>query len=100
MKDHLNAVVKLGNDLPSFLSNLTSTFKLALGIYSDKVATPFFKMTEDILKNPCKEMDVDDGQCGPSFNFQHSLDFTNDISKFIEKVCVGPKIMNSIFSFV
>lgn len=82
MKDHLEAVAELGETLPGFLKNLTSTFQLALGLYMDKISMPFYYMDRNHFENPCFETEAN--TCQKGFDFKHVLNFTNKVEEFID----------------
>ncbi|KAF2897728.1 hypothetical protein ILUMI_08445 [Ignelater luminosus] len=83
MRPDIETMAKLGRELTELLQNLTKHFRVAFGYYSDKVAMPYSKMTQEFLENPC----INEGtQCMKGFDFVHSLNFTSNIDEFIQKV--------------
>lgn len=83
MENDVTSMTTLGKELADVLQNLTLHFRVAFGYYSDKVEMPFSKMAKEYINNPC----VDSGTiCVKAFDFVHSLNFTNNVDEFIEKV--------------
>lgn len=83
MKDDLETIVTLGNDLTNSLSQLTKYYRLGFGGFSDKVAMPFAQMDEESLKNPCRNADA---VCISNFGFKHWHRLNSNVTEFINKV--------------
>lgn len=103
MEHDVTAMAALGKELTALLETLTQHFKVAFGYYSDKVAMPFSKMTKELLENPCSDSGK---ECEKGFDFVHSLNFTNNVDEFIEKVRDGNLVyfpirnLNYLFRFM
>lgn len=84
MKDDLEMLAKLGDDLTHSLSNLTQYFRIGFGTFSDKVLMPFSRMDSLTLQNPC--FGSVEGFCSPGFNFRHQFSLNRNVQGFIDKV--------------
>lgn len=66
---------------------LTKHYKLAFGSFLDKPGMPFILTDKKHFANPCRNGDDDeDDDCGKTYLFRHSLNFTSDTRAFFEKV--------------
>ncbi|KAF5291452.1 hypothetical protein FQR65_LT01763 [Abscondita terminalis] len=83
MSYDIATMATLGTELAILLQKLSKNFKVAFGYYSDKVATPFSKMTKESILNPCAGAGK---VCERGFDFVHRLNFTNDVNEFIKTV--------------
>ncbi|KAF5270698.1 hypothetical protein FQA39_LY01436 [Lamprigera yunnana] len=83
MSYDIATMATLGTELANLLQKLTKNFKVAFGYYSDKVAMPFAKMTEEALNNPCEGAGK---MCVKGFDFVHRLNFTTDVDEFIKTI--------------
>lgn len=84
MKDDLEMLTTLGDDLTHSLSNLTQYFRIGFGTFSDKVLMPFTRMDDVALENPC--FGSVEGFCSPGFNFWHQFSLNRNVQGFIDKV--------------
>jgi len=54
MKDDLQKLYALGNDLASALRVVTSNLQMGFGAFVDKTLSPYMYMySEEVIKNPC-----------------------------------------------
>lgn len=83
MKDDLENVKKLGNDLLTALNSITKSAQIGFGCFVDKTVMPFVNTHPDKLKNPCTDRSV---TCQPPFAYKHVLSLTGDGRKFQEEV--------------
>ncbi|GLV39425.1 Integrin betanu subunit [Carabus blaptoides fortunei] len=86
MKDDLETIVTLGNELTNSLSQLTTNYRLGFGAFSDKVAMPFAQMDEASLKNPCRNAADANTVCIAGFGFKHWHNLNSNITEFIDKM--------------
>ncbi|XP_069471951.1 integrin beta-2 [Ambystoma mexicanum] len=83
MKDDLDNLKKLGNDLLTALNSITTSAQIGFGSFVDKTVLPFVNTHPDKLKNPCTDQTV---VCQPPFAYKHVLSLTGDGTKFQEEV--------------
>uniref|UniRef100_A0A8C9WT91 Integrin beta n=1 Tax=Scleropages formosus TaxID=113540 RepID=A0A8C9WT91_SCLFO len=84
MKDDLNRLRTLGNDLAGNMSLITSNLRMGFGAFVDKTLSPYMYMTPmEALKNPCYSIQ---NTCWPQFGFKHVLTLTDQLSRFTEEV--------------
>ncbi|XP_050298724.1 integrin beta-nu-like [Anthonomus grandis grandis] len=83
MKTHLEILKNLGSALGRSLEKLTKHYKLAYGSFLDKPGMPFMFTDERSRNNPCRG---ENAKCDSTYLFKHSLNFTDDMSKFFEQV--------------
>ncbi|XP_029462028.1 integrin beta-2 isoform X2 [Rhinatrema bivittatum] len=83
MKDDLENVKKLGNDLLRALNSITKSAQIGFGSFVDKTVLPFVNTHPDKLKNPCTEKRA---SCQPPFSFKHVLTLTGDGKQFQDQV--------------
>lgn len=79
MKDDLENVKNLGNDLLTELNKITGNARIGFGSFVDKTLLPYTDTNEAKLKQPCA---IKDEPCQPAFGFQHVLPLTKDGSQF------------------
>lgn len=81
MRDDRETLVKLGADLATTLSNLTSNYRLGFGSFADKPEMPM--IMPELRENPCAaEHDI----CEPTYGYRHHLPLTEDIQAFVRSV--------------
>ena len=81
MKDDKETLASLGRDMSRTFGTFTKNFRLGFGSYADKPLMPYiFPGHED---NPCKS---EHAVCSPLYDFQHHLELTHDIQRFIKEV--------------
>ncbi|XP_069509434.1 integrin beta-7 [Ambystoma mexicanum] len=83
MKDDLENVKKLGNDLLAALKNVTNSVKIGFGSFVDKTVLPYVSTKKSKLLNPCPDRME---QCQPPFSFKHILALTSNATEFEIKV--------------
>nr|XP_033801823.1 integrin beta-2 [Geotrypetes seraphini]XP_033801824.1 integrin beta-2 [Geotrypetes seraphini]XP_033801825.1 integrin beta-2 [Geotrypetes seraphini]XP_033801826.1 integrin beta-2 [Geotrypetes seraphini] len=83
MKDDLENVKKLGNDLLNALNSITKSAQIGFGSFVDKTVLPFVNTHPEKLKNPCPEKT---SSCQPPFAFKHVLTLTGNGKNFQEQV--------------
>ncbi|XP_078543618.1 integrin beta-7 [Lissotriton helveticus] len=83
MKDDLEKVKRLGNDLLAALKNVTNSVKIGFGSFVDKTVLPFVSTKKSKLLNPCPDRME---QCQPPFSFKHVLALTDNATEFEIKV--------------
>uniref|UniRef100_A0A8C2DD52 Integrin beta n=1 Tax=Cyprinus carpio TaxID=7962 RepID=A0A8C2DD52_CYPCA len=79
MKDDLENVKNLGNDLLKELNKITGSARIGFGSFVDKTLLPYTDTNEAKLKRPCSDKNE---PCQPAFGFQHVLPLTKDGDKF------------------
>ncbi|KAI1891178.1 hypothetical protein AGOR_G00162260 [Albula goreensis] len=79
MKDDLEKIKHLGQEILSTLERVTKKVRIGFGSFVDKVAMPYVSQVKPKLANPCpSRMDT----CQPAFSFQNVLPLTGDAEKF------------------
>jgi integrin beta 1 len=85
MKQDLKTLINLGSELTTTLAKLTQNYRIAFGSYVDKLAMPFYSMTDREIENPCI---IENENCERGYLFKHRREFTNDTDEFIKEVCI------------
>ncbi|XP_043264500.1 integrin beta-nu [Colletes gigas] len=81
MRDDKETLVMVGWNMTRRISKFNTNFRLGFGSYADKPLMPYiFPGHED---NPCKS---DHAVCAPIYSFQHHLELTRDVQRFIKEV--------------
>uniref|UniRef100_A0A8C0GGI7 Integrin beta n=1 Tax=Chelonoidis abingdonii TaxID=106734 RepID=A0A8C0GGI7_CHEAB len=83
MKDDLENVKKLGNDLLAALRNITKSVKIGFGSFVDKTVLPYVSTVPAKLRNPCPDRYE---QCDSPVSFRHVLPLTDNASEFESRV--------------
>ncbi|KAG9349155.1 hypothetical protein JZ751_029478 [Albula glossodonta] len=83
MKDDLENVKSLGEDLLKTLKKITSQARIGFGAFVDKTVLPFTNTNPAKLKHPCPN---DEKYCQPAFGYRHVLSMTDDKDKFRNSV--------------
>lgn len=81
----LETLINVAEEMAQNLQKITKNFRLALGIYTDKADVPFAYTTQQEINQHCQS-NGHSISCGPSFDFKHKMNFTNNITEFIEQV--------------
>ncbi|KAM9483670.1 integrin beta-7 isoform 1-T2 [Clarias gariepinus] len=83
MKDDLEKIKSLGQDILDTLLKHTQTVRIGFGSFVDKVKLPYVSQVKAKRKNPCPTRT---DTCQPAFTFQNILNLTNDAEKFKKEV--------------
>lgn len=83
MKDDLENIKKLGNDLLIALKNVTKSVKIGFGSFVDKTVLPYVNTVKSKLDNPCPDRTE---KCQSPFSFKHVLRLTDNATEFELKV--------------
>uniref|UniRef100_A0A9J7ZY15 Integrin beta n=1 Tax=Cyprinus carpio carpio TaxID=630221 RepID=A0A9J7ZY15_CYPCA len=83
MKDDLENVKQLGNNLLTELTRITGNARIGFGSFVDKTLLPYTDTNEAKLQRPCSDKSE---PCQPAFGFQHVLSLTKDGTKFRDMV--------------
>uniref|UniRef100_A0A8C6M7N1 Integrin beta n=1 Tax=Nothobranchius furzeri TaxID=105023 RepID=A0A8C6M7N1_NOTFU len=83
MKDDLNNVKGLGQDLFAALKKITKDATIGFGAFVDKTVLPYTNTNKEKLLKPCDE---NDQQCQAAFGYRHVLSLTSSQDDFKEKV--------------
>ncbi|KAM9850927.1 integrin beta-2 [Aulostomus maculatus] len=83
MKDDLEKVKGLGQDLFASLSNITEYGQIGFGAFVDKTVLPYTNTNKEKLLNPCDEALQ---QCQAAFGYRHVLSLTPREKDFKQKV--------------
>ncbi|XP_046882289.1 integrin beta-7 isoform X2 [Hypomesus transpacificus] len=79
MKDDLNMIKNLGEDILKTLRKNTKHVRIGFGSFVDKVALPYVSQLKAKKKDPCpSRLDI----CQPAFSFQNILALTRDAAEF------------------
>ncbi|XP_061647887.1 integrin beta-2 isoform X1 [Phyllopteryx taeniolatus] len=82
MRDDLEKVKELGQDLFAALKNITAHAQIGFGAFVDKTVLPYTNTNKNKLQKPCDE----NYQCQATFGYRHVLSMTPRIEEFKEKV--------------
>ncbi|XP_063059171.1 integrin beta-7-like [Engraulis encrasicolus] len=83
MKDDLDKIKNLGQDILLILEQFTKDKRIGFGSFVDKVALPYVSQLRPRLANPCpSSMEV----CQPAFSFRNVLRLTKEADEFKDKV--------------
>ncbi|XP_061076952.1 integrin beta-7 [Conger conger] len=83
MKDDLEKIKHLGEDILKALKKVTKKVRIGFGSFVDKVASPYVSQVKLKLANPCpSRMD----SCQPAFSFHNVLRLTEDAAEFKTRV--------------
>ncbi|CAM5116697.1 unnamed protein product [Natator depressus] len=83
MKDDLENIKKLGNDLLAALRNITKSVKIGFGSFVDKTVLPYVSTVPAKLRNPCPDRYE---ECDSPVSFRHVLPLTDNASEFESRV--------------
>uniref|UniRef100_A0A8D0GUP1 Integrin beta n=1 Tax=Sphenodon punctatus TaxID=8508 RepID=A0A8D0GUP1_SPHPU len=75
MSDDLDNLKKMGQQMATFLRQLTSNYTIGFGKFVDKVSVPQTDMRPEKLREPWREAD-------PPFSFKNVIGLTHDIDHF------------------
>lgn len=81
----LDTLINVAEEMAQNMRKVTNNFRLALGIYTDKADVPFAYTTQYEINERCQSKD-NSISCSPSFDFKHKMNFTSNITEFIEQV--------------
>lgn len=81
----LETIINVAEEMAQKMKEVTKNFRLALGIYTDKTDVPFAYTTQYEINEHCQSKD-NSISCSPSFDFKHKMNFTSNITEFIEQV--------------
>ncbi|CAH0563820.1 unnamed protein product [Brassicogethes aeneus] len=82
MKDHIEDLKKLGDDLKEL--NFTNDYQVGLGSFMDKPLMPFYRTGLNYENNPCYRSEA--GSCAKGYLFKHVLNFTDKMQDFTTEV--------------
>uniref|UniRef100_A0A3Q0R2W5 Integrin beta n=1 Tax=Amphilophus citrinellus TaxID=61819 RepID=A0A3Q0R2W5_AMPCI len=83
MKDDLDNVKNLANDLFTALKKITKYARIGFGAFVDKTVLPYTNTNKEKLLKPCDE---DYQQCQAAFGYRHVLSMTPNEADFKNKV--------------
>ncbi|XP_070694706.1 integrin beta-2 [Pempheris klunzingeri] len=83
MKDDLENVKELGQDLFAALNKITEHAQIGFGAFVDKTVLPYTNTNKEKLLKPCDE---DYQQCQAAFGYRHVLSMTPRKDEFKRKV--------------
>ncbi|XP_053148837.1 integrin beta-7 isoform X6 [Hemicordylus capensis] len=83
MKDDLENIKRLGNNLMAALHDVTTSVKIGFGSFVDKTVLPFVSTSASKRRHPCPDPAE---ACQPSFSYQHVLSLTGNASEFKSRV--------------
>ncbi|XP_058869068.1 integrin beta-7-like [Acipenser ruthenus] len=83
MKDDLENIKKLGQEILTALNKVTRSVKIGFGSFVDKTVLPYVSTVKSKLLNPCPtRLDT----CQPPFSFRNVLSLTESAALFEERV--------------
>ncbi|CAN9505422.1 unnamed protein product [Ophioblennius macclurei] len=84
MKDDLERLVILGNDLAEAMGRTTSNLRMGFGAFVDKTVSPYmYTYPPKAVVNPCADISE---VCQAQFGFKHVLSLTEQVARFTEEV--------------
>lgn len=83
MRKHIASLAYLTEDIGRSIGDISTNYKMAYGLFQDKVTLPFTSIAPERLKNPCAlAPTAENRDCSPPYEFKHVLDMTNNIKEF------------------
>ncbi|KAJ8247068.1 hypothetical protein GJAV_G00258400 [Gymnothorax javanicus] len=79
MRDDLENVKNLGENLLKTLGKITTRARIGFGAFVDKTVLPFTNTNKKVLNKPCPE---EEEYCQPAFGYRHVLSMTKDKDAF------------------
>ncbi|XP_047426889.1 integrin beta-3a [Mugil cephalus] len=84
MKDDLERLRTLGNELALTMGRTTSNLRMGFGAFVDKTTSPYMYMfPPEAVTNPCFRIGTD---CHRQFSFKNVLSLTETVARFTEEV--------------
>ncbi|XP_043089691.1 integrin beta-3a isoform X2 [Puntigrus tetrazona] len=84
MKEDLQKLYTLGNDLVSALRGVTSNLRMGFGAFVDKPLSPYMYIyPPQVIQNPCYKFPE---PCPPQFGYHNVLSLTDQVQRFREEV--------------
>uniref|UniRef100_A0A671QAH7 Integrin beta n=1 Tax=Sinocyclocheilus anshuiensis TaxID=1608454 RepID=A0A671QAH7_9TELE len=84
MKDDLQKLYTLGNDLTSALRVVTSNLRMGFGAFVEKPLSPYMYIyPEEVIRNPCYKFPK---PCPPQFGYRNVLSLTEQVEREETKV--------------
>ncbi|TRY95655.1 hypothetical protein DNTS_017850 [Danionella cerebrum] len=84
MKDDLQKLYTLGNDLAKSLQDVTSNLRMGFGAFVDKTLSPYMYISPvEAIRNPCFRSFE---PCPPQFGYRNILSLTDQVGRFTEEV--------------
>ncbi|XP_060882237.1 integrin beta-3-like [Labrus mixtus] len=84
MKDDLDRLRTLGNDLAAVMGRTTSNLRMGFGAFVDKTVSPYmYTYPPEAVANPCDEIST---TCQAQFGFKHVLSLTESVARFNDEV--------------
>ncbi|XP_017334957.1 integrin beta-7 isoform X1 [Ictalurus punctatus] len=83
MKDDLEKIKTLGQDILNKLQTVTKTVRIGFGSFVDKEKLPYVSQSKARRQNPCPTRT---DTCQPAFTFHNVLSLTNDANEFKKEV--------------
>uniref|UniRef100_A0A7N8XYW3 Integrin beta n=1 Tax=Mastacembelus armatus TaxID=205130 RepID=A0A7N8XYW3_9TELE len=85
MKDDLDRLYSLGNELAVAMGRTTSNLRMGFGAFVDKTTSPYMYMyPPEAVTNPFKLLKIE--KCQPQFGFKNVLSLTDKVARFTEEV--------------
>uniref|UniRef100_A0A3B3CFK2 Integrin beta n=1 Tax=Oryzias melastigma TaxID=30732 RepID=A0A3B3CFK2_ORYME len=94
MKDDLEKVKGLGEDLFEALNKITRDARIGFGAFVDKTVLPYTNTNKEKLERPCESKTE---ECQAAFGYRHVLSLTNSKERFRTEVS-GQKISGNLDS--
>ncbi|XP_024142455.1 integrin beta-2 [Oryzias melastigma] len=94
MKDDLEKVKGLGEDLFEALNKITRDARIGFGAFVDKTVLPYTNTNKEKLQRPCESKTE---ECQAAFGYRHVLSLTNSKERFRTEVS-GQKISGNLDS--
>ncbi|XP_039596750.1 integrin beta-3a [Polypterus senegalus] len=86
MKDDLEKLRSLANELASSMGKLTTNLRMGFGAFVDKPMSPYMFMSPpQVIQNPCFSF-MSGETCLPQFGFKHVLTLTDQVNLFHDEV--------------
>ncbi|XP_030649159.1 integrin beta-3a [Chanos chanos] len=84
MKDDLERLQTLGNDLASAMQQKTSNLHMGFGAFVDKPLSPYMYIApEEAVSNPCFGINT---ECQAQFGYRNVLSLTEQVERFTQEV--------------
>lgn len=83
MKDDLDMIKNLGQDIVNILGTFTKDIRIGFGSFVDKVTLPYVSQVKAKKNHPCPSRTY---SCQPAFSFKSILGLTRDAADFTREV--------------
>ncbi|XP_046583090.1 integrin beta-1-like [Haliotis rubra] len=84
MNTHKKKLANLAGKIANKIGSISNNYRLGFGYFQDKVILPFTNTIPSRLVDPCNANERP--RCSEPYGYRHRLNFTKDVSMFVESV--------------